>query len=280
MLTYTDLENRIQQWALTRLDIQAVLVVGSRAREQHPADTFSDLDLILLSTDTSLYRTDRSWLDTFGTVLLATVDTLDDGAPEWIAVYEGVIKGDFTFAQSTDADSLADQLVNFPFQNVLARGLRVLVDKNPNAKPLTLSPRSFRMPTAAQYEQLVANFWIVATRVAKFIQRGDLWRAVTMLYCKMRFYLVTMFEWHTHVLNGLDYDTWYDGRFLDEWLDAETLASLPNLFARYEVAELRLALQNMVILFSRLARVVAQNLGYDYPDAADTQLKAWMQTIK
>jgi aminoglycoside 6-adenylyltransferase len=279
MLTYADLEDRICQWALARADIRAIIMVGSRAREQHPADTFSDLDLILLSTDTSLYQTDRSWLDAFGTVLLATVDTLDNGAPEWIAVYEGIVKGDFTFAQSTNADSLAGQLVNFPFQNVLARGLRVLVDKYPNSKPLTLSPRLFRMPTSTQYEQVVANFWVVATRVAKFIQRGDLWRAVTMLYCKMRFYLVTMLEWHAHVLHGVVYDTWYDGRFLDDWLDAETLASLPDLFAHYEAAELRLALHNMVILFRRLARVVAQYLGYAYPESADAQLTAWLQML-
>ena len=100
-----------------------------------------------------------------------------------------------------------------------------------------------------------------------------------MLYCKIRFYLVTLLEWHAHVLNGLDYDTWYDGRFLDEWLDAETLASLPDLFARYDSAELRTALHNMVILFRRLAQVVADKLGYDYPQTADIQLTAWMQTV-
>ncbi len=279
MTTYADLEDRIRQWALTQSDIRAVLVVGSRARSQHPADTFSDLDLILLTTDTRLYHTDRSWLEPFGTVLFAAVDVLDSGAPEWIGVYKGVLKADFAFFQVKDGHSLVDQLAHIPFQNVLARGLRVLVDKYPESKPLALSLRPFQMPDAAQFEQVVANFWIVATRVVKFIQRGDLWRAVTMLYCKMRFYLVTLFEWHAHVVNGLDYDTWYDGRFLDEWLDAETLASLPDLLARYDAAELRVALQKMMDLFRRLARVVADHLGYSYPESADAQLTAWLHTV-
>ncbi len=279
MTTYADLENRIHQWALDRADIRAILIVGSRARDQHSADTFSDLDLILLTTDIRLYHTDRSWLETFGTVLLAAVDTLDNGVTEWIVVYEAVLKGDFAFFQITDGDSLADQLVNFPFQNVLARGMRVLVDKYPQSKSLIFPLGSFHMPTADQFAQVVANFWIVVTRVAKFIQRGDLWRAVTMLYCKMRFYLVTLFEWHAHVIQGLDYDTWYDGRFLGEWLDESTLARLPDLFARYDAADLRLALQNMVILFRRLAQVVARNLGYDYPQSADDQITVWLQTM-
>lgn len=279
MITYADLEQHIHQWALTRADIQAVIVVGSRARTEHPADDFSDLDLILFTTDSSLYRIDRAWLETFGTVLLAAVDTLDGGASEWIAVYEGILKVDFTFFQAKEGDSLADQLTHIPFQDVLARGVRVLVDQYPQSKPITVSRRTFRMPTANQFEQAVANFWMTATRVVKFIQRGDLWRAVTMLYCKMRFQLTQMLEWHAHALHGLDYDTWYDGRFLDEWLDAETLASLPTIFAHYTAAELKAALQNMVILFRRLAPVVAGNLGYSYPESADAQLTAWMQTV-
>lgn len=279
MLTYDELEHRIRDWALTRDDIRAVLVVGSRARTEHPADALSDLDLLLLTTDASRYRDDRSWLETFGSVLLAEQDTLDEGAPEWIAVYEGVIKGDFTFVQVGLADSLASLMPQMPFQNVLARGLRVLVDKHPQQHPFAVKLRPFTPPTIQHYEQTVANFLITATRVAKFIQRGDLWRAVTMLYCKMRFYLVTMLEWHAHVLHGADYDTWYDGRFLDSWADAETLAALPDLFVQYEATELQIALRQMVSLFRRLAQVVAHELGYDYPQAADDQLSAWLNTI-
>lgn len=278
-MTYADLENRIHEWAVSREDIRAVLVVGSRARSHHLADELSDLDLILLTTDTSFYRIDSTWLNTFGTVLLSAVDVLESGDPEWIVVYEGVLKGDFSFFQVTENDSLAGQLTHFPFQNVLARGIRVLVDKFPQSKPLLLPIRPFQMPSPKRFEHIVADFWIVATRVAKFIQRGDLWRAVTMLYCKMRFYLVTMMEWHAHVLHGLDYDTWYDGRFMDEWLDAETRAALPDLFGRYNAAELRAALHKMVKLFRRLAQVVAQNLGYDYPQAADDQISIWLYML-
>lgn len=279
MMTYDELEQSIYAWALTRDDIRAVLVVGSRARVEHPADDLSDLDLLLLSTDATLYRDDRSWLDIFGNVLLAAVDMLDDGSPEWIAVYEGVIKGDFTFVQVGEAGSLADQIPQMPFQNVLARGLRVLVDKYPQSKVFEVKLRPYKLPTAERFGQTVANFWITATRVAKFIQRGDLWRAVTMLYCKMRFNLVTLMEWHAHVLHGADYDTWYDGRFMDAWVDADTLATLPNLFARYNASELQAALRQMVNLFRRLAQVVASKLGYDYPQAADDQLSAWLDTV-
>ncbi len=279
MTTYADLEQQVQQWALSREDIRAVLVVGSRARSHHIADELSDLDLILLTTDASLYRTDGTWLNTFSTVLLSAVDVLESGDPEWIVVYEGVLKGDFSFFRVTENDSLADQLTNFPFQNVLARGIRILVDKFTQSKPLLTPSRPFQMPTANRFHHIVANFWIVVTRVAKFIQRGDLWRAVTMLYCKLRAYLLTMMEWQAHAVHGLDYDTWYDGRYLEEWLDVDTLAALPDLFARYNPAELQAALLNMVNLFRHLAQVVATRLGFEYPEMADAQLTAWLETF-
>lgn len=279
MTTYADLEQQVQHWALSREDIRAVLIVGSRARSHHIADELSDLDLILLTTDASLYYTDGTWLSTFGAILLSAVDVLQSGDPEWIVVYEGVLKGDFSFFQITENDSLADQLAHFPFQNVLARGIRILVDKFPQSKPLLTPSRPFQMPTADRFEHVVANFWIVVTRVAKFIQRGDLWRAVNMLYCKLRAHLLTMMEWHAHAIHGLDYDTWYDGRYLDEWLDAESLAALPDLFARYNPVELQAALLNMVNLFRCLAQVVAHHLGFEYPDNADIQLTAWLETF-
>lgn len=43
------LEASIVVWAGGRADVRAVVVVGSRARSLHPADAWSDLDLILFS---------------------------------------------------------------------------------------------------------------------------------------------------------------------------------------------------------------------------------------
>ncbi len=38
-------------WAEGREDVRAAAVIGSRARVDHPADEFSDLDIILVVTD-------------------------------------------------------------------------------------------------------------------------------------------------------------------------------------------------------------------------------------
>jgi aminoglycoside 6-adenylyltransferase len=66
--TYLQLEQRFIDWARTQSAIQAVIVVGSRARLDHPADEWSDLDLVVFTQDASSYLNDAAWLETFGHV--------------------------------------------------------------------------------------------------------------------------------------------------------------------------------------------------------------------
>ena len=69
--TYADLETRIIAWANVRSGVRGVVVVGSRARQDHSADEWSDLDLILFTDDIALYQEDGRWLDELGRVWIA-----------------------------------------------------------------------------------------------------------------------------------------------------------------------------------------------------------------
>ena len=60
---YLELEQRFADWALTQPTIQAVIVVGSRARLNHPADDWSDLDLVVFATETASFLSDATWLE-------------------------------------------------------------------------------------------------------------------------------------------------------------------------------------------------------------------------
>ncbi len=47
MLTYADLIERFTRWAEAEEDVRAALILGSRARKDHPADEWSDLDVLV-----------------------------------------------------------------------------------------------------------------------------------------------------------------------------------------------------------------------------------------
>lgn len=46
-MNYKSLEDDIMRWASAHDMVQALVVIGSRARKDHQADSWSDLDLIL-----------------------------------------------------------------------------------------------------------------------------------------------------------------------------------------------------------------------------------------
>ena len=52
---YEQLVKQFVEWAETRVDIRAAIIVGSRARVVEPADEWADLDIIVVtSTPTTM----------------------------------------------------------------------------------------------------------------------------------------------------------------------------------------------------------------------------------
>ncbi len=73
-IAYEHLIDRFIRWAQTEDNIRAAVVIGSRARVDHPADEWSDLDLIILADDPEPYwaTTDRIRVSEPGTRFLVS----------------------------------------------------------------------------------------------------------------------------------------------------------------------------------------------------------------
>lgn len=69
-----DLIDRFVAWGLDQPDIRGGAVLGSHARTQTPADTLSDLDLVVAVQDPSVYLSDVAWLRTFGEPILTFLE--------------------------------------------------------------------------------------------------------------------------------------------------------------------------------------------------------------
>src|SRR5215472_5461401 len=95
-MTYEELAERIATWAATKLDIQAIVAVGSQARGD--ADRWSDLDVLVFTHDRSRYL-EPGWLGAFGDVWLTYRDEAAPNDPEWFAIYDGGVKLDMVLVQ-------------------------------------------------------------------------------------------------------------------------------------------------------------------------------------
>jgi hypothetical protein len=275
MMTYQQLEARVAAWAQTQPAIRAVIVVGSWARGT--ADKWSDLDIIFFTTERDHYAADSSWLAQFGDLWLTYSEpTIPEGDPEWYALYAGGVKLDAVLLHVDDESlDLAALMKRYPYQDVFGRGVKVLYDCL--GFPRDLPPKLFQTPappTEAQFTQVVNGFLIAAGTTAKFIARGDLWRAQGWFANDLRVHLLTMLEWHAS-----GQDTWYGGRFLETWADSRTLASLPNVFPTFDGIHMRQALRESLDLFHQLGEETAVRLGLMYPSAAHERIADLVETI-
>lgn len=61
-------------WAEGQTDIGTVLVVGSRARTTHPADGWTDLDLVVTVIEPERYLSETEWLEHIGNPCITFVE--------------------------------------------------------------------------------------------------------------------------------------------------------------------------------------------------------------
>lgn len=263
-MDYETLEHSITAWARAQVPVRALAVVGSRARRQRPADRWSDLDLMLFTTAPEAYVQDAAWLETFGVSRLRVLNRTALGDPEWMVLYAGGLKVDFFLAPAVAP--LPDLLFGSRYGMVCRRAVRVLFDKD-GATPERPSPPPappWSPPDEVAFSAVVQRFWLDAYRVATMVQRGELWRAKTLVDGQMKQALLQMLEWQAKAVHGAAYDTWHEGRFLHEWADAAAVARLPRTFAAYTAVDLQRALRETADLFTKLVGETAGEWGYEY----------------
>jgi aminoglycoside 6-adenylyltransferase len=299
------IEQRFTAWAQAQSDIRAAFVVGSRARTDHPADEWSDLDIIVITTKPQRYLTSSDWLKNIGDYWLTFLEPTPTGSGvERRVLFEGARDVDFAVFphdRFRQAARFLPLLSRFPLlfrllpkgmaqrirqdvadaANVFGRGVRVLVDKEGLAAKLPqvlAEAPPYRPPTQREFLNAANDFWYHAVLTAKKLRRGELWWAKDCLDGYMKRLLLRMVEWQARATKGPDYDTWQLGRFLEEWAAPRALAGLRDAFAHYDENDTWRALLASMDLFRWLAIETAERLGHAYPTAADERVTEWVKT--
>jgi aminoglycoside 6-adenylyltransferase len=272
---YRELENRFVKWADNEPDVRIAVVVGSRAREDHPADKWSDLDIIFFSRNIDKYIYTDDWLKNIGEPVMSFLqDTPIPGGTEHRVLFKGGYDVDFVV---TTVDGL-DELANHPgVPELLHRGIRVLVDKDRLIEEKLESEYilpPLKPPEESQYLNLVNNFLYHCIWTSKKLNRGELYTAKSCLdiYLKSNL-LLRLMRWHTLSSKGWDTDVWHGDRFVEEWADPGIITDLENVFAYYDEEDIWRALFATMELFRWVAKETADNLKYSYPEYIDDYVK-------
>jgi aminoglycoside 6-adenylyltransferase len=246
----------VAAWARAQADVRAVLLVGSQARLEMPADALSDVDLALFVDDTEGYLRYAAWVRSFGEPLLTFLEpTAVGGFEERRVLFRDGLEVDFSILPAAVAKRPPIEAAQ-----LLARGFSVIYDDIGLAVPEPAGSTPSSTPSQAQLDQLSNDFWYHLLWGAKKLRRGELLLAKQVCDCYLTERLVELVRWRAH-----GQDTWHRYRFFECWAGEETAQALRPTFARYDAADIGRALRAKGELFGDLEYGVAQRFGLAEP---------------
>lgn len=281
---YETLIRRFTDWAEAEDNVRAAFIFGSRARSDHPADAWSDLDLLLLCRDAEPIWASTDWLDEIGNAWITFLEpTPDHQGFERRVLFEGGVDVDFVPTHAAGFVQMAKSGFPPDLADMIHRGIRILVDKDGIAElvdPERVTAPPYTPPTESEFLNLVNDFWYHTVWTAKHLRRGELWWAKSCCDCYLKDRLRQLLAWHARATQGHTTETWLRGRFLEEWADPRATLALTQAFAHYNEDDVWRALRATMMLFSWLARETAEHSGYRYPSRGEAHARDLVETLE
>jgi aminoglycoside 6-adenylyltransferase len=292
--------SRLVAWGTDRRDLRAIAVVGSRARSDHPADPWSDLDVIVMVRRPRRYLERSHWIAEIETPWLVVREPTVVGGQQILHItFEGGTKVDLVVVSST-AFSLAMRAVQVlklhpslltllpgiardrlaTLSDLLNRGFRFALDKDRLAGRLesdALAVPPPGLPSQDEFLDLTKRFLNEQVSFALKLRRGELFLTKTVGEFRLMELLLQMIEWHARVTSDRWSPVFERGRFLEEWAHPLVLERLRGTFPRYDPDEIWRARLEAVDLFRWLARETGDRLGYAYPAQLEETVMAWVR---
>jgi aminoglycoside 6-adenylyltransferase len=276
---------RIVKWAETTPTIRAVLLTSSRANPHAAVDHFSDYDVIVAVTDILPFFENGGWLTKFGDVLVVYRDPIKDelgyGRFAYITQYEDGTKIDFTLWPVALLKRVA---VESRLPEELDIGYSVLLDKDQLTRQL--QPPSHEahvpsLPTEAEFQTLVEEFFHESTYVAKHLWRGDLLPLKYNLDQAMKqIHLRRMLEWRIEIDHHWSVRPGAYGRGMRKLVAPSVWEKLEQTYVGPALQDNWNALFSTISLFREIAQEVAGLLGFHYPDELDKKVVAYLQNVR
>lgn len=276
---YCNLFNKIKNYAYECADISCLAIIGSHSSADNLADEFSDIDLLLVTSERSKYFDSLEWIQEIDEMWLTFTES-DDELHFWErrVIFKDGLDVDFIII---DESILMDNIDSMPIvKEICNKNVNVIVDKiNATSKlhQLRTEVKEFSFPTEAEFNNLVNDFYFHYLWAYKKLLRGEYWIALRCINSYLQSKLLTMLEWHEHAIHGVNYPTFYDGRFLERWVEDSTLNRLNGIFSTYNQANMESAIKNTVDLFTDKAMDLCNRMDYVFPIDKVQKLTDWIE---
>jgi len=260
-------------------NIRAVVMNGSRVNANVKKDILQDFDIACLVKDVAPYIRNDRIPEYFGeTVIVQEPENMQDPPAENSGHYAYLM-------QFMDGNRI--DLSFYPLEqheNVLNDSLTILLlDKDGMIKELPPSSDSDYLPkepTEKQFQDCCNEFLWCSPYVAKALWRGELTYAKYMLdEVIIHEQLLKMLTWYFGIKTGFKKSPGKSGKYLKEDVEPDIWKELEKTYSDSNFENIWESLFEAGSLFRRLAKAVAQQFEFQYPQKDDENVSAFLRRI-
>jgi aminoglycoside 6-adenylyltransferase len=259
--------------------VRAVIMNGSRANPNAPADIFQDYDIVYIVTEIASFKAEPTWIDRFGErMIMQLPEDMVDPPPSGDDGYAYLIQ----FADGNRID-----LSLYPVAKIAEMerdSLSILLlDKDGIIDPFpSPSDRDYQVqpPTAKLFADCCNEFWWVSTYVAKGLWREEISYAKAMQDQVVRPMLMKMLNWYIGIKTGFSISPGKHGKYFKQHLEPELWDQLMATYADADYDHTWDSLTQMGQLFRRVSSNVADHFGFEYPQAEDQNVSAHIAHVR
>jgi aminoglycoside 6-adenylyltransferase len=272
------LAERIEQWARQRPDVVALAFFGSLRRADRPGDDWSDVDAMIVvnSLEPWVGEADAAWVQEIG--------------PAWInfphpSPIPGVEVRQVIFDGGYDSDLVVVDREKLKIvtedpetaRMVFGHGYTVAFDQDHifDTLPQPSSVADVALPGRDEFHFTVATSLYQLVWATKHFRRGEYWRACDDLDCYLKERLLKLLAWRA-VVAGTP-DVFPGGRQIEKWAEATDIKAARSTFSGGDPRTFAQALLAHHDLLRRIAKPIAKQLGFAYPDTADARIREWVE---
>ncbi|HLN51219.1 MAG TPA: aminoglycoside 6-adenylyltransferase [Thermoplasmata archaeon] len=268
---------RLQRWAEGEPNVRLALLVGSQARTDMPADSFSDIDLALFARDPNRILRDESWISGLGTYWTSHLEgnALESGEERRVLFDDGQ---DVDFAVFP-MESLGALTADPRAVTILRRGFRPLVNKDSVELILPRDEPAPVTPSLSDFSNLVSDYWFHLVWTAKKLRRGELLTALEATNGCLRAILIRAIRLHAVARGPKGRDLWNSARFFEKWADPREIRDFPQTVAQYDALSIALALRANRELFAWLIDELRLTLAFASPIHDQPGLSSYLDSL-
>jgi len=262
--------------------IRAVIQDGSRSNPAVAKDIFQDFDIIYVVKSLRPFTKDHRWVDVFGERMIMQM-------PEDMELYppDESMKGGFSYLlQFMDGNRIDLTLVPVKQCRRFTEDslCKLLLDKDGMFDADPLPPASDRdylvaAPTARSFGDCCNEFWYTNSGLAKGLWRKEMVLAKELYHKVIHDALMQMIDWYIECRHGA-VNAGKFGKYYSRYLEPEIYEWLLATYVPADWQNVWRCVYETIALFRKLAQVVAEKNGYQYPIEEDANVTAFLKHVE